>query len=89
MTAAVCWPVLIALAAHGGVTLTNLFSFDNLKSGYDPRPRLVQYTIGVLYGTTSGGGTKGQGTVFKMTPDGTVTTLVTFNGTNGSEPYGG
>ena len=56
VTAGIHGLILIALPARGGVMLTNLFSFDNLKSGYDPRPRLVQYTNGVLYGTTSGGG---------------------------------
>ena len=36
------------------------------------------------------GGTNGNyGTVFQMTPAGALTTLVSFNGTNGSYPYDG
>src|SRR5207244_4299551 len=31
----------------------------------------------------------GRGTVFKMTPDGAVTTIALFNGTNGFFPLGG
>lgn len=71
------------------VLFSNLFSFNNLQNGYDPRPRLVLYTNGFFYGTTSGGGPYDQGTVFVATPEGLVTNLVIFNGTNGSGPYGG
>jgi uncharacterized repeat protein (TIGR03803 family) len=42
-----------------------------------------------LYGLTTGGGTNGLGTVFKIKPDGTgLTKLIDFNGTNGSNPFG-
>ena len=34
------------------------------------------------------GGDGGQGTVFKVTSDATLTTLVSFSGTNGANPYG-
>jgi len=49
---------------------------------------------GNFYGTTEGGGLYavpygGYGTVFKMTPNGTVTTLCSFNGTNAQSPNGG
>jgi uncharacterized repeat protein (TIGR03803 family) len=40
-----------------------------------------------LYGTTPSGGFSGQGTVFRCTPEGVVTTIVNFNGANGSSPY--
>jgi uncharacterized repeat protein (TIGR03803 family) len=42
-----------------------------------------------FYGTTSLGGSSGDGTVFKVTPNGTLTTLVSFNGANGNSPWGG
>ena len=49
---------------------------------YDPNTDL-------FYGTTSGGGPDGNGTIFSLKPDGTMSTIATFNGTNGSHPYGG
>jgi uncharacterized repeat protein (TIGR03803 family) len=71
-------------------TLTTLVSF-NLANGYSPSAGLVQGSDGNFYGTTSGGGTGGSapgggGTVFKMTPAGVLTTLVSFNGANGNSP---
>ena len=35
---------------------------------------------GNLYGTASAGGALGQGTVFKLAPDGTLTPLYAFKG---------
>jgi uncharacterized repeat protein (TIGR03803 family) len=46
----------------------------------------VQATDGNLYGTTSQGGLGGQGTVFRITTNGLLTTLLWFNGTNGASP---
>jgi len=44
---------------------------------------------GNFYGTTVAGGTNGGfGTVFRMGPDGTITSLFSFNGTNGASPTG-
>ena len=84
------WILLILTPSDmvGGTTLTTLFSFEDIKNGYDPRPNLVFFTNGFLYGTTSAGGSNDTGTVFKLAPDGTLTELVVFNSTNG-EPYGG
>lgn len=70
------------------VLFSNLFSFTNFQNGSDPRPRLVLYTNGLFYGTTSGGGTYDQGTVFVATPGGLVTNLIVFDGTNGGGHYG-
>jgi uncharacterized repeat protein (TIGR03803 family) len=42
-----------------------------------------------FYGTTYLGGTHDQGTVFKLSPSGTLTTLHSFDGTDGSEPLAG
>ncbi len=49
---------------------------------------LVQATDGNLYGTTSQGGVGGQGTVFQITTNGLLTTLIWFNGPNGASPQG-
>jgi uncharacterized repeat protein (TIGR03803 family) len=66
--------------------LTNLVSFGYSNGAY-PEAGLVQGTDGNLYGTTSGGGTYGNGTVFRMSGDGTsLTNLFSFAGTNGAAP---
>jgi len=52
-----------------------------------PTAALVQGTNGSFYGTTGYGGTNGNnGTVFQVTTNGELTTLVSFNGANGSHP---
>jgi uncharacterized repeat protein (TIGR03803 family) len=58
-------------------TLTTLLSFD-VTDGDNPLAGLVQATDGNFYGTTFGGGANGYGTVFKITPSGTLTTLYSF-----------
>ena len=47
---------------------------------------LVQGADGNFYGTTTEGGTNGDGAVFSLTTNGTLTTLFSFEGTNGSFP---
>jgi uncharacterized repeat protein (TIGR03803 family) len=71
--------------------LTTLWSFDG-TDGANPYGGLVQATDGDFYGTTGGGGAiKGvsYGTVFKITPSGKLTTLHSFDATDGYYPYGG
>src|ERR1022692_1853466 len=84
-----CATTAIALPAQ---TLTTLFSFDG-TDGAVPQAGLVQATNGDLYGTTESGGTSTNGTVFKITPGGTLTTLYSFcsqtNCTDGANPYAG
>ena len=74
-------------------TLTTLYTFcptgDNCTDGVNPDGVLIQATNGDLYGTTFGGGAYGLGTVFKITPSGTLTTLHSFDGTEGENPAGG
>jgi uncharacterized repeat protein (TIGR03803 family) len=62
-------------------TLTSLYSFcsqSGCTDGSSPLAALVQATNGNFYGTTTGGGANGYGTVFKITPSGTLTTLYSF-----------
>jgi uncharacterized repeat protein (TIGR03803 family) len=62
-------------------TLTTVYSFcsqSNCTDGDGPLAGLVQATNGDLYGTTGNGGANGGGTVFKITPSGTLTTLYSF-----------
>ncbi|HEV2382310.1 MAG TPA: choice-of-anchor tandem repeat GloVer-containing protein [Terriglobia bacterium] len=71
--------------------LTTLHSFD-AADGYHPSS-LVQGSDGDLYGTTYGTPysscqSTGCGTVFKMTSEGALTTLHTFNFVDGASPFG-
>jgi uncharacterized repeat protein (TIGR03803 family) len=79
------WGTVFKITSSG--TFTTLFYFSDDYGAY-PEAGLVQGTNGNLYGTTSGGGT-GQfsdGVVFEATTAGTVTSVYSFSGTNGSEP---
>jgi uncharacterized repeat protein (TIGR03803 family) len=73
----------------GGI-LTTLYSFCNVFSctdGANPQAGLMQGSDGNFYGTTvSGGNTGHQGTVFKITPGGTLTTLHDGYGPTGYWP---
>jgi uncharacterized repeat protein (TIGR03803 family) len=75
--------------------LTTLHSFDNTDGAF-PQAGLVQGTDGNFYGTTLNGGAdssctlngfNGCGTVFKITPSGVLTTLHSFDNTDGAFPY--
>lgn len=76
-----------------GGALTTLYDFcsqSNCTDGFEPLfASLLQATDGNLYGTTVGGGTYDDGTVFKITPHGTLTTLHSFDFTDGFLPYAG
>ena len=80
--------VSLGLCAAAGnlvaqVTLTNLYSFNNVDSisnGISPVAGLVQGRDGNFYGTTSsGGGIQNGGTVFRISPSGSLKTLWTFD----------
>jgi uncharacterized repeat protein (TIGR03803 family) len=73
--------------------LTTLHSFNG-TDGSAPYAGLVQATDGDLYGTTDLGGANGSnGTVFKITPSGTLTMLYSFCSqsgcTDGINPHAG
>ncbi len=77
----------------GGGTPTILHSFSGAADGGSPYyGALAKGTDGNFYGTTYGGGMvnsnfpQGTGTVFHITPTGTLTTLYTFTG--GADGYG-
>ncbi|HWV99718.1 MAG TPA: choice-of-anchor tandem repeat GloVer-containing protein [Candidatus Acidoferrum sp.] len=78
---------IFQLMANG--TLNTLVYFGG-KNGVYPTAGLVQAADGRFYGTTYRGGTNGDnGTVFRMSTNGALTTLVMFNGTNGALPSSG
>jgi uncharacterized repeat protein (TIGR03803 family) len=78
----------IALPAQ---TFTTLVNFDGTNGVGPYFESLVQGIDGNLYGTTAYGGANGDGTVFKVSETGTLTTLHSFAGypTDGQTPYGG
>lgn len=49
-----------------------------VSDGFDQPAGLVEGSDGNFYGTTSYGGANGEGTVFKVTPSGSFTTLYSF-----------
>lgn len=68
-------------------TLTTLHRFctqGGCPDGAVPQSALAQGADGDLYGTTLEGGTPGNGTVFKITPGGTLTTIYNFCSQTGS-----
>jgi uncharacterized repeat protein (TIGR03803 family) len=85
--------VLAALNLCGGValaqTFTKLHEFTSV-GGHRPIAPLIEASDGNFYGVTIYGGGTGNGTVFRMDPSGSVTTLHSFvRGVEGSHPVGG
>ena len=52
---------------------------NNNADGGRPSAALTEGPDGALYGTTAEGGTAGDGTIFRVTPDGQFTTLFSFD----------
>lgn len=83
-----CFFLLALLAnvfsiAADGQMLETLHTFND---GAVPNCSLIQASDRNFYGTAVS--YMGSGTIFRMRPDGTVETVITFNGTNGSDPVG-
>lgn len=81
-----------------GGTLTTIYRFcsqANCADGSSPSAGPIQASDGNFYGTTSQGGntvacfSAGCGTVFRVTPSGTLRILHTFDSTDGANPYAG
>ena len=64
-------------------TLHSFCSLANCADGGNPQTGLVSGADGELYGMTAGGGASCCGTIYKMTPAGKLTTLHSFDGTDG------
>jgi uncharacterized repeat protein (TIGR03803 family) len=72
---------------EGGIGTVVAFNGPN---GTFPHGSLLKDSAGDLFGTTWGGGASDNGTVFEIKAlSGTVTTLTSFDGTNGSFPEAG
>jgi uncharacterized repeat protein (TIGR03803 family) len=73
--------------------LTTLYSFcsqfqSTCLDGEFPQGTLIQAGNGDLYGTTTSGGPLNDGTVFRITTSGKLTTLHSFNYMDGVNPQG-
>jgi uncharacterized repeat protein (TIGR03803 family) len=72
--------------------LTTLYSFCSKAScadGSNPFGALIQGSDGNLYGTTyQGGNSTNDGTVFKISCGGSLTTIHSFSGSDGANPEG-
>lgn len=55
---------------QSGTNFVKLFDLDNTNNGRFPYGSLVQAPDGTMYGTTWSGGTKTNGTIFKISKDG-------------------
>ncbi len=76
------------LSATGAETV--LYSFAGGADGANPLAGLIRDEAGNFYGTTSGGGPSGWGTVFMVDPAGNETVLYSFTGgTDGGFPEAG
>jgi uncharacterized repeat protein (TIGR03803 family) len=69
-------------------TVSDVADFNG-TNGENPVAGVYRDSSGNLWGTTYGGGTNSDGTIYKVAAGtGTVTTILNFNGSNGSGPWG-
>jgi uncharacterized repeat protein (TIGR03803 family) len=98
-----CWVAAALLAGCGGsqppisassavaqapasTGYKSLYSFGKHHDGQQPKAGLIDVN-GMLYGTTYGGGAHGDGTIFRMSTDGSEKVLYSFQGGNdGANP---
>ena len=74
-----CAGTIFEITAGGSYRLLYQFcSLANCADGLYPYANLLQAANGNLYGTTTGGGAYGAGTVFEITPAGRLTTIYSF-----------
>jgi uncharacterized repeat protein (TIGR03803 family) len=73
-------------SAATSVTLTMLYQFSG-ADGSNPEGGLTLGSDGNFYGVTATGGSGGDGTIFKITPEGTLTTLYGFGEFDGAHPF--
>jgi uncharacterized repeat protein (TIGR03803 family) len=65
--------------------LTTVYAFTGAADGGNPMVGVTQGNDGNFYGTTATGAANNQGTIFQLTPQGTLTTLHNFTaGADGS-----
>jgi uncharacterized repeat protein (TIGR03803 family) len=78
--------VVYKITPSGALTTVYPFcSLPNCADGVNPNATMVQASNGDLYGTTQGDGAYGQGTIFKLTLAGELTTLHSFCATQNTD----
>ncbi len=93
--AAIVLTILLPLVVRQSqaVSLSVLYAFGRIPdTGYQPNSRLILAKDGNFYGTCADAGQQengdADGTVFKLTPSGEVTMVLTFHGSDGRVPNG-
>jgi uncharacterized repeat protein (TIGR03803 family) len=77
------------MTASGDVTVLHAFPpYGTLPQPYSPSASLAANPDGDLFGTTALGGAHYFGTVFKLSLDGVLTVLHSFDGADGRSPMG-
>jgi uncharacterized repeat protein (TIGR03803 family) len=69
--------LFVGVALAAAQTLKTVYTFET-TGPYGPYANVVQGLDGNLYGTTAYGGTNGQGTVYRLTPEGKFSTIYSF-----------
>jgi uncharacterized repeat protein (TIGR03803 family) len=70
-------------------SFSTLYSFSGGNDGFEPTGGVIQAADGNFYGTTYAGGSSANGTVFRITSSGTLTTIYSFTGgADGRGPEG-
>lgn len=83
LVSAIC---LASASTANAVSVTSVFSFNG-TNGATPSADLLCLSNGLIYGTTSNGGTTGNGTVFVFNPASqSIVSEFSFAGTNGNAP---
>ncbi len=81
----------VAINTAGNYSGISTYASFNSTNGANPNGGLILGKDNNFYGTTLKGGTNSLpvgafGTLFKMAPDGTLTSIISFNGVNGGGP---
>jgi uncharacterized repeat protein (TIGR03803 family) len=80
---------VLAASVSPAQTFTTVHEFDYTHGAFPQPTSLVEDVNGNFYGTTYSGGRYQLGTIFKLTPSGTLDMLNSFTGTNGVHPFAG